>query len=230
MDLVTHDCAIYAALLTPQGKYLHDFFVMGVNGGFHLDCEIQRRQDLIACFSRYRLRAQVDFRDTGQKFEIFALTGSDVICRLGLNGEEGSIASFAGGRVYNDPRSLALGARAYLPANTGEQSLLEARFKKGELARYDAHRFSLGISDSAPEIEPEKFYPMEYGLDRLNGVSFSKGYYVGQEVTVRMKNRDLARNCLVSVKIEGGPPAIGTQMNLEALMPASCAASRAMWD
>jgi len=34
MDLVTQDCAIYVALLTPQGKYIHDFFVMGVNGGF----------------------------------------------------------------------------------------------------------------------------------------------------------------------------------------------------
>jgi len=210
---------IYPRLLRHGGKC-----------GFYLDCEIQRRQDLIACLSRYRLRAQVDFRNTGQEFEFFALTGSDVICRLGLNGEEGSIASFAGGRVYNDPRSLALGARAYLPANTGEQSLLEAGFKKGELARNDAHRFSLGISDSAPEIEPEKSYPMEYRLDRLNGVLFSKGYHVGQKVTVRMKYRDLARKFLVFVKIEGGPPAIGTQMNCEALMPASCVASRAMWE
>jgi len=172
----------------------------------------------------------VDFRDTGQELEILVLTGSAVICRLGLNGEEGSIAGFAGERVYNDLRSPAQGARAYLPANTGEQSLLEAELKKGVLARYDAHRFSLGISDSTPEIEPETSHPMECGLDRLNGVSFSKGFYVGQEVTVRMKNRNLARKCLDFVKIGGAPPAIGTQMNLEALMPASCAASRVMWD
>ena len=215
MELVSRDRAIYAALLTPQGKYLHDFFVMAAEDGFHLDCEIQRRQDLITRLSRYRLRAQVDIQDTGTEFEIYALTGSDVMARLGLTGEEGSAASFAGGLAYGDPRAQALGARACLPAGTGEQNLREAGFEKGDVASYDALRFSLGVADSAPEIEPEKSYPMEYGLDRLNGVSFSKGCYVGQEVTVRMKNRDLVRKCLVPVKIDGAPPAIGTSLTLE---------------
>jgi folate-binding protein YgfZ len=215
MELVSPDRAIYAALLTPQGKYLHDFFVMAAEDGFHLDCEMQRRQDLITRLTRYKLRAQVDVQDSSAEFHIYALTGSDVMARLGLSGEEGVAAGFAGGLVYNDPRAIALGARACLPAGTGEKSLLDAGFEKGEPAPYDAQRFSLGIADGAPEIEPEKSYPMEYGLDRLNGVSFSKGCYVGQEVTVRMKNRDLVRKCLVAVKIDGAPPAIGTPLDLD---------------
>ena len=213
--LVSPEHAIYAALLTPQGKYLHDFFVMGTEDGFYLDCENQRRQDLITRLSRYRLRAQVDIRDTETAFEIYALTGSDVSARLGLTGKEGVAATFADGLAYTDPRDRALGARACLPAGTGEQSLLEAGFEAGALAPYDTQRFSLGIADSAPEIEPEKSYPMEYGLDRLNGVSFSKGCYVGQEVTVRMKNRDLVRKCLVPVRIDGAAPAIGANLTLE---------------
>ncbi len=215
MELVSPDQAIYAALLTPQGKYLHDFFVMAAEDGFYLDCENQTRQDLITRLGRYRLRAQVDIRDIATEFDIYVLTGSDVIARLGLTGEEGAAAGFAGGLAYNDPRAIALGARAYLPTGTGEQSLLEAGFEKGALAPYDAHRFSLGIADGTPEIEPAKSYPMEYGLDRLNGISFSKGCYVGQEVTVRMMNRDLTRKCLVSVKIDGVPPAIGTRLELD---------------
>ena len=135
--------------------------------------------------------------------------------RLGMTGDEGAVTRFAGGRAYNDPRGPALGVRAYLPTGTGEQSLKEAGFARAALALYDAHRFSLGVADSAPEIEPEKSYPMEYGLDRLNGISFSKGCYVGQEVTVRMKNRDLVRKCLVSGRIEGTPPVIGTQLNVD---------------
>ena len=219
MELVSRNQVIYAALLTPQGKYLHDFFVMAAEDGFYLDCENQRRQDLISRLSRYKLRAQVDIRETGHEtgteFDIYALTGSDVVARLGLTGEEGAVARFAGGLAYDDPRAIALGARAYLPTGSGEQSLLEAGFEKGALAPYDAQRYSLGISDGAPEIEPEKSYPMDYGLDRLNGISFSKGCYVGQEVTVRMNNRDLVRKCLVSVKIDGVPPGIGTQLNFD---------------
>jgi len=215
MDLVSRDRAVYAALLTPQGKYLHDFFVMAADDGFYLDCEKQRRQDLITRLSRYRLRARVDIRDAATEFEIHALTGSGVTGRLGLAGEAGAATSFAGGTAYSDPRALALGARACLPAGTGEQSLGAAGFEKGQRAPYDALRFSLGIADGAPEIEPEKSYPMEYGLDRLNGVSFAKGCYVGQEVTIRMKNRDLTRKCLVPVRIDGAPPALGTQLNLD---------------
>ena len=215
MELVSRDRAIYAALLTPQGKYLHDIFIIWAEDGFYLDCEEQRHQDLITRLTRYRLRAQVVIRDAQPEFDIFALTGTDVTDRLGLAGDEGAAAGFADGLVYNDPRAPALGARACLTAGTGEKDLEDAGFEKAGLAPYDALRFSLGIADGAPEIEPEKSYPMEYGLDRLNGVSFSKGCYVGQEVTVRMKNRDLTRKCLVPVRIDGAPPGIGTNLTLD---------------
>ena len=215
IELVTQERAIYAALLTPQGKYLHDFCIFQAENAFYLDCEKQRREDLVTRLKRYRLRAQVDIQELETQFEIYALTGPDAGAVLGLGGELATAAKFAGGYVYNDPRDHALGARACLPGTTGEQSLQEAGFSKGDLEHYNTHRISAAIADGAPEIEPEKSYPMEYGLELLNGVSFSKGCYVGQEVTVRMKNRDLARKCLVSVKIDGPAPAIGTSMDFD---------------
>jgi len=130
MELVSRDRAIYAALLTPQGKYLHDFFIMGTKDGFYLDCEEQRRQDLITRLTRYRLRAQVAIRDAQPEFDIFALTGTDVSARLGLSAEPGAAAGFAGGLVFNDPRAPDLGARACLPVGTGAKSLEDAGFEK----------------------------------------------------------------------------------------------------
>ena len=215
MELVSRGRAIYAALLTPQGKYLHDFFVIGAKDGFYVDCETDRRQDLISRLTRYRLRARVDIGDTETPFDVFALTGTEVSARLGLPDKPGAATEFAGGLAYTDPRSNLLGVRACLPAGTGVRVLEEAGFSKGDPSDYEALRFSLGIADGAPEIEPERSYPMEYGLDRLNGVSFSKGCYVGQEVTVRMKNRDLARKCLSPVKIQGAAPTIGTHLYLD---------------
>jgi folate-binding protein YgfZ len=213
IELVTQGQSIYAALLTPQGKYLHDFLVMAAEDGYLLDCEEQRHQDLITRLSRYRLRAQVDIRETD--LEVFALTGSGVAAKFALSEEPGTTANAAAGRAVVDPRSSALGARLYAPAGTGEQALQDLGFTSGELTAYNATRYAQGIAEGTPEMEPEKSYPMEYGLERLNGVSFSKGCYVGQEVTVRMKNRDLVRKCLVPVKIDGAAPAIGTQLTLD---------------
>ena len=213
LELVSQTQAIYAALLTPQGKYLHDFFIMAADGAYQLDCEQHRRQDLITRLSRYRLRAQVDIQETD--IEIFAVTGSGAAAKLGLPETPGAATSFADGVAVNDPRSSVLGLRAYLPVGKGGQALQNLGLVPGELTSYDAIRYSQGVTDGAPEIEPEKSYPMDFGLERLNGVSFSKGCYVGQEVTVRMKNRDLVRKCLVPVKIDGPPPAIGAPLKFE---------------
>lgn len=214
MALVSKERGIYAALLTPQGKYLHDFFVVESDDGFYLDCEASRLSDLLTRLKRYKMRAAVDIRDTETTFEVYALTGPGIGHHLRLPTDQGATAPFAGGIILSDPRASDLGVRAYLPSETAEVSLTEAGIEEGTQAAYDSCRYRLGIANSAPEFDPEKSYPMEYGLDRLNGISFSKGCYVGQEVTVRMKNRDLTRKCLVPVKIEGSPPAIGAILDL----------------
>ena len=78
IDLVADDHAIYSALLTPQGKLLHDFFVLTLDNKIYLDCETARYQDLITRLTRYRLRANVDIRDTEDEFIVYALFGKDL--------------------------------------------------------------------------------------------------------------------------------------------------------
>ena len=211
---VAGDRAIYAALLTPQGKYLHDFFVLRSGDALYLDCDARRIEDLVRRLSRYRLRAKVTIEDASDRFRLFALFGGAALQRVGLTAGEGRAGSFADGIVFVDPRSAALGGRAVLPGENGAQCLQAAGLSPSDGQTYDTLRMSLGIAAGDPEIEPEKSFPMEYGLDALHGISFTKGCYVGQEVTVRMKTRGLVRKRLVPVRIDGSAPEIGTELQI----------------
>ena len=215
VSAVSEERAIYAALLTPQGKYLHDFFVVSSGGALFLECEARRIADLIARLSRYRLRARVAIEDASDRLKVFAVFGEDALQRVGLAAREGSAAPLDSGRVFVDPRSAALGARALLPGASGAATLQGAGLSPSDREPYDTLRMSLGIAAGDPEIEPDKSYPMEYGFDALNGISFSKGCYVGQEVTVRMKTRGLVRKRLVPVRIDGDTPETGAPLQLD---------------
>lgn len=220
--LITNDIAkateiraIYAALLTPQGKYLHDFFVLRIAGSYYLDCEKHRREDLVKRLMRYRLRAQVVIEDLNDSFDCFALYGGEAIQTAGLSPEPGDLGPLADGFVFVDPRRTEMGVRALLPPGEAVSRLEQSGFPGAPEEDYDLMRLSLGIAAGDPEMEPEKSYPMEYGLDELNGVSFTKGCYVGQEVTVRMKTRDLVRKRLVPVRIKGPAVSVGTVLQFE---------------
>lgn len=211
---VSADRTIYAALLTPQGKYLHDFFVLRSGDALYLDCDAHRIEDLVRRLSRYRLRAKVTIEDASDRFRLFALFGEAALQRVGLTADEGRAGSFADGIVFVDPRNAALGGRAVLPGGNGAQRLEAAGLSPSDRQAYDMLRMSLGIAAGDPEMEPEKSFPMEYGLDTHHGVSFTKGCYVGQEVTVRMKTRGLVRKRLVPVRIDGSAPQVGAELQI----------------
>lgn len=199
IERVAGGAAIYAALLTPQGKYLHDFFVFENGGGLLLDCERARIADLERRLRMYRLRAKVDI-EAVENLAIYALTGD-------------GIPEIAGGAVYADPRLSTMGARAALPEGA-EATLDAAGFTPCDRAEYEAMRLEHGVPDSGRDLIAEKSYPLECGLDELNGVDFEKGCYVGQEVTARMKHRALVRKRLFPVAIDGPPPEPGTSILL----------------
>jgi folate-binding protein YgfZ len=214
LDLATESQAIYAALLTPQGKYLHDFFVLQSSDAYLLDCQKQRRDDLITRLTRYRLRAKVEIDDLDGSFDCFAMFGDDAIPAVGLKPELGNAGVLDGGFAFVDPRRIDLGVRGILPTADFASPLEQRGFTASTALEYDLLRLSFGVADGYPEIEPEKSYPMDYGLDDLNGVSFTKGCYVGQEVTARMKSRDLVRKCLVPVRIDGPALTAGSIIHL----------------
>ena len=177
--------AIWAALLTPQGKYLADFFIFAEPERLLLDCEAALISGLVQKLSRFRLRAKVSLRDAS------AARSVDV-------GWDGA-APLPGASA--DPRLAAAGWRAL--AAPGPACTATA-------ADWDAHRLALGLPDGSRDLEADKTVLLEAGFDELGGISWTKGCYMGQELTARTKYRGLLKRRLVPVAVDGPLPPPGT--------------------
>jgi folate-binding protein YgfZ len=207
------ETALWTAFLTPQGKFLHEFFLAaespGPEGAFLLDCEAERAADLARRLKLYKLRAKVTV-EAAEDLAVAALFGGDALKNLDLPGEAGRARAFAGGLVFVDPRLPELGARALLPRDGARQALAEAGFTEGRLEDYDALRIAADVPDGSRDLEVEKSTLLESGFDELGGIDWDKGCYMGQELTARTKYRGLTKKRLLPVVIAGPAPAPGT--------------------
>ena len=209
IEHVSADRGIYAALLTPQGKFLHDFFVIRRGEGYLLDCEGPRTGDLGQRLVAYRLRADVALADATEDFRVVALFGEGG-GTFDLPREAGAAAPCAGGTIMRDPRAGALGLRAVLP-RARDLGFLEATgYAPGHVVDYERHRIAHGAPDGSRDMEVGRATLMECGFEALNGVDFAKGCYVGQELTARTKHRGLVRRRLARVALDGPLPPAGT--------------------
>lgn len=207
---VTPERAIYAALLTPQGRFLHDFFIAKTGDTLLLDCEGGRRDDLIRRLTLYRLRAKVTVADASESMAVAVIPGAKAAPAMGLAAESGTAKPFAGGVAFVDPRTAAAGVRAVLPRDEAIQALAAAGLSQGDPSGYERARLSLGLPDGSRDLPVEKALLMENRFEELNGLDWDKGCYVGQELTARMKYRALVKKRLLPVRIDGPVPAPGT--------------------
>lgn len=206
--------AIWAALLTAQGKYLHDFFISEIEDVFYLDCEAERLMDLGQRLSRFKLRATIDL-GIAEDYSVWSCYGPDAADSAGLRAESGIAKQVGGGVIYCDPRLSDIGFRAVLPTNSAETFWQNLQLEPGSLDDYDRLRISLGLPDGSRDMVVEKAILLENNFDPLHGVDWNKGCYVGQELTARTKYRGLIKKRLVPVEISGGTPEIGTQVTSE---------------
>ena len=211
IDRVAVDRAIWAALLTPQGKYLHDFFVAGIDETLYLDCESDRLMDLGKRLHRYKLRAQVEL-GIGEGMAVYALFGGGALDALNLSADAGAARSLRDGIVYTDPRLPAVGARALLPACDAKNLLETLGFHAADTNSYETLRLEHGLSDGSRDLIVEKSTLLENNFDELHGVDWEKGCYMGQELTARTKYRGLVRKRLMPVRIDGPVPELGTPL------------------
>jgi tRNA-modifying protein YgfZ len=205
--------AVYAALLTPQGKYLHDFIMIEEGETIWLDAEAARLADLKRRLSIYRLRAKVEIAEH-QELGVAAVFGDGAFPALRLPDEPGAIRPREGGVALVDPRLVELGGRVIMD-RLGLAGLAESGFAEADFAAYDRHRLALGIPDGSRDLVPEKSILLESGFDELNGVDWHKGCYIGQELTARTKYRGLIKKRLFPVRIDGPSPEPGTIVMLD---------------
>jgi tRNA-modifying protein YgfZ len=177
--------AVWAAFLTPQGKWLADFFIISDAERLLLDCERAQAPALLQRLSRFRLRSKV------------ALRPADELCVYAAwDGAPPQTAIFA-----PDPRLEEAGWRVLSPTPLPTTALEQDWVR---------HRLALGLPDGSRDMEPEKTVLLEAGFDELHGVSWTKGCYMGQELTARTKYRGLLKRRLVPVAVDGTLPASGT--------------------
>lgn len=198
------DHAIWAAFLTPQGKFLWDLFIVEHDGAFLIDVEAARAEDFRKKLSIYKLRAKVTVALT--ELSVYAVMNPAV---LDLGDAPGAARAFGGGVAYVDPRLAVLGARVVLAS---ADTLVAAGLAETDLAAWDSVRLRAGVPDGSRDLEVDKALLLENGFDELGGVDFDKGCYMGQELTARTKYRGLIRKRLLPVTIDGPVPAPGTPL------------------
>ncbi len=164
---------VYACLLSPQGKFMFDFFITQDNEkNLLLDCEGKERSlNLAKALNMYKLRLDIDI-SVEENTKIYAIFGFD---KYG----------------HKDPRHKDMGYRSFIkPKNLDEKSFDE----------WDKHRISLTIPDGSRDLIVNKSTMDEGNMDKLNAVSYDKGCYIGQEITARMHYRGLGKKHLYTIQ------------------------------
>ncbi|MCK1362017.1 folate-binding protein [Bradyrhizobium sp. 199] len=189
----------FGALLTPQGKIIVDFLITevpkGDGGGFLIDCPKPLADSLATKLKFYKLRAKVTVEN--------------------LSGDLGVLAAWDGqpaaqpDLAFTDPRNEGLGIRILIPEDLKQKlsDLIEAELV--DATEYEAHRIALGVPRGGLDFMYSDAFPHETNMDRLAGVDFDKGCYVGQEVVSRMQHRGTARTRSVKVLLDGPSPEAG---------------------
>lgn len=178
--------ALWSALLTPQGKWLAEFFIFADGDRLLLDVEAAQREDLIRRLSRYRLRAKAQLAAAPEQVQV---------------AWGGPAPAMDSGLIAADPRLPEAGFRLLTEQPLPPTATPEA---------WDAHRLALGLPEGSRDLEAEKTVLLEAGFDELDGISWTKGCYMGQELTARTRYRGLLKRRLVPVVIEGAVPPPGT--------------------
>ncbi|NMM45855.1 folate-binding protein YgfZ [Rhodospirillaceae bacterium KN72] len=201
IDPAADGTAVWAAFLTPQGKFRHDFFVIGRNDTLFLDCEGgDRLMDLGQSLRRYVLRAKVAL-GIQQGWSCFTLWGPDAM-----------LPSLSDGIGFADPRLPELGFRIVGPSDAVRTALAAAGIAETTALEWHKHRIALGAPDGSRDMQPEKATLLENGFDELHGVDWKKGCYMGQELTARTKYRGLVKKRLLPVRIDGSDVSEGSQI------------------
>ena len=190
IELLRKKPSIYSSLLTPQGKFQYDFFISNFKEKFYLECDISAQEELISKFMMFKLRLDVKV-SINSDYNI-------ILSKKKLNfSERNSSIIFS----FYDPRfDNSFFSRTYADSNF----LTEIKKKYVEINenRYQTLRLNNCIPDFSIDATKAKSLLLEMRFDELNGISWTKGCYMGQEITARMKHRNIVKKKIFKVLID----------------------------
>jgi folate-binding protein YgfZ len=189
----------FGALLTPQGKITTDFLMTeaptGHGGGFLIDTPRPLAQGLADKLGFYKLRAKVTVENLSDSLGVLAVWEGEPAVKPDL--------------AFADPRNDALGWRILVPEELKQKvaDLIGADLADSDA--YEAYRIASGVPRGGLDFMYSDAFPHETNMDRLHGIDFDKGCYVGQEVVSRMQHRGTARTRIVRITLEDFSPETG---------------------
>lgn len=190
IELLRKKPSIYSSLLTPQGKFQYDFFISNFKEKFYLECDISAQEELISKFMMFKLRLDVKV-SINSDYNI-------ILSKKKLNFSERNSSSIFS---FYDPRfDNSFFSRTYADSNFLNE--IKKKYVEINENRYQTLRLNNCIPDFSIDATKAKSLLLEMRFDELNGISWTKGCYMGQEITARMKHRNIVKKKIFKVLID----------------------------
>jgi len=210
IQLVDEKTSIYSCLLTPQGKFLYDFIITKKSSDHYLlQCNKLIVDDLIAKLTVYKLRSQIQISKVDQEYVSLFFNMANEIIASKFNTIQGFTIQNQYGFFFNDPRLADLGVHGIILKDKFDDLVKELNVNLLPLDTYVKICHQAGLVDLVPESALSNYFSLELNLKELNGVSFKKGCFVGQENTARMNLKNKIRKRVFPIQIIQGSVEIG---------------------
>ena len=204
LNKVSENNSCFASLLTPQGKYLFDFIIVKHKEGYFIDCEKKIINELFNKLNLYKLRSKVEILNLSNEFVVASISKEKFLELSGSKDKAGHTVNFNHDPIFLDPRTSELGARLIINLEKLYLSLKKLKLKSSNIDEYYQHSHNLGIPPKETQQLQNKIFGIECNFDKLNGIDFKKGCYVGQENTARINLKDKLNKRLFAINVVEG--------------------------
>ena len=183
--------SLYSALLTPQGKYLHDFFILKHEKNYLIDCESETAENLLSCFQKYKLNANIEFKNITSDNSVAIITYKKF-----QQIQKNDVVDI----VFSDPRTNLMGARIISKLEKLNLAIKKLGLKLTDQEQYFEIAHALGLPIKGLKKLQNQIFALELNFEEDKGIDFKKGCYIGQENTSRMKVGNKLRRRLFPLK------------------------------
>ena len=204
IEKVTTSSTVFSSILTPQGKYLFEFFVLKLKDGYLLECEKKSTTEIIKLLTFYKLRSKVEILNLSNEFVVAAFSQEKFLTFDDAKDIPGFTLKYREDPIFLDPRNKQLGARLIINLEKLYLSLKKLGLQDSSLQDYYSHCHKLGIVPKNLNKLQNKLFGIECNFEELNGIDFKKGCYVGQENTARIKLKNKLSKRLLPISMVNG--------------------------
>ena len=191
IDKLNESNSLYSALLTPQGKYLHDFFILKHEKNYLIDCESETAENLLSCLEKYKLNANIEFKNITSDNSVAIITYKKF-----QQIQKNDVVDI----VFSDPRTNLMGARIISKLEKLNLAIKKLGLKLTDQEQYFETAHALGFPVKGLKKLQNQIFALELNFEEEKGIDFKKGCYIGQENTSIMKLGNRLRRRLFPLK------------------------------